>query len=93
MTAREQGDDPVRLTQLLGAQHDAVVAEQTHAAHSRACPGGPRHDRGHRGAPRKTCWRPTPGAASFPVAVRQSEEVVPVNVSTWVLPSGVTVGR
>ncbi|MFH8564124.1 hypothetical protein [Streptomyces sp. NPDC017988] len=30
MTAREQRDDPVRLTQLLGAQHDAVVAEQTH---------------------------------------------------------------
>jgi len=25
--------------------------------------------------------------------VRQNEEVVPVNVSTWVLPSGVTVGR
>jgi hypothetical protein len=25
--------------------------------------------------------------------VRENEEVVPVNVSTWVLPSGVTVGR
>jgi hypothetical protein len=25
--------------------------------------------------------------------VRQDEEVVPVNVSIWVLPSGVTVGR
>ncbi|CAM5654836.1 hypothetical protein SVIOM74S_08852 [Streptomyces violarus] len=30
VTAGEQRDDPVRLTQLLGAQHDAVVAEQTH---------------------------------------------------------------
>jgi hypothetical protein len=29
----------------------------------------------------------------FPGAVRENEEVVPVNVSTWVLPSGVTVGR
>jgi len=25
--------------------------------------------------------------------VRENEEVVPVNVSTWVLPSGVMVGR
>jgi hypothetical protein len=33
-------------------------------------------------------------AATFPAAVRGIEEVVPVNaVSTWVLPSGVTVGR
>ncbi len=42
--------------------------------------------------------KPTGGAAattaSFPEAVRENEEVVPVNaVSTWVLPSGVTVGR
>jgi urease subunit gamma len=29
----------------------------------------------------------------FSETVRQNEEVVPVNVSTWVLPSGVTVGR
>jgi hypothetical protein len=30
----------------------------------------------------------------FSSAVRENEEVVPVNaVSTWVLPSGVTVGR
>ena len=28
-----------------------------------------------------------------PDAVRENEEVVPVNVSTWVLSSGVTVGR
>lgn len=35
VTAGEEGDDPVRLAQLLGAQHDAVVAEQTHGAHSR----------------------------------------------------------
>lgn len=27
------------------------------------------------------------------VAVRETEEVVPVNLATWVLPSGVTVGR
>jgi hypothetical protein len=32
-------------------------------------------------------------AVSFPEAVPENEEVVPVNVSTWVLPSGVTVGR
>jgi len=32
--------------------------------------------------------------ASLPEAVRENEEVVPVNtVLTWVLPSGVTVGR
>ena len=43
--------------------------------------------------PRKTCWRTTATTATFPEAVRENEEVVPVNVSTWVLPSGVTVGR
>jgi hypothetical protein len=33
-------------------------------------------------------------SASLPEAVRENEEVVPVNaVSTWVLSSGVTVGR
>jgi hypothetical protein len=32
-------------------------------------------------------------AATLPEAVPENEEVVPVNVSTWVLPSGVTVGR
>ncbi|PWI44252.1 helix-turn-helix transcriptional regulator [Streptomyces sp. ICBB 8177] len=33
-------------------------------------------------------------AATLPEAVRKNEEVVPVNaVSTWVLPSGATVGR
>jgi hypothetical protein len=26
-------------------------------------------------------------------SVQQNEEVIPVNISTWVLPSGVTVGR
>ncbi|MGW5433246.1 DUF4259 domain-containing protein [Streptomyces sp. NPDC004059] len=32
--------------------------------------------------------------ATFPQAVREIDEVVPVNaVTTWVLPSGVTVGR
>ncbi|CNF14857.1 Uncharacterised protein [Mycobacterium tuberculosis] len=42
----------------------------------------------------KTRWRTTAAAASLPEAVPENEEVVPVNaVSTWVLPSGVTVGR
>ena len=31
--------------------------------------------------------------ATFPAAVRENEEVVPVNASTWALPSGVTAGR
>jgi hypothetical protein len=29
----------------------------------------------------------------YPETVRENEEVVPVNVSTWVLLFGVTVGR
>ena len=41
----------------------------------------------------KTGWRTTTTTASFSEAVQENEEVVPVNVSTWVLPSGVTVGR
>ncbi|ARF53023.1 hypothetical protein B1H19_01425 [Streptomyces gilvosporeus] len=42
----------------------------------------------------KTRWRTTATTATFPEAVRETEEVVPVNaVSTWVLPSGATVGR
>jgi len=42
----------------------------------------------------KPVWRTTATTARFPEAVRENEEVVPVNaVSTWVLPSGVTVGR
>lgn len=42
----------------------------------------------------KTGWWTTATAVTFPAAVRVIEEVVPVNaVSTWVLPSGVTVGR
>jgi urease subunit gamma len=40
-----------------------------------------------------TCWRNAASAASFPETVRENEEVVPVYVSTWVLPFGVTVGR
>lgn len=35
----------------------------------------------------------TAGPCYFPEAVRVNEEVGPVNVSTWVLPSGITVGR
>jgi hypothetical protein len=43
---------------------------------------------------RKSRWRTAATIASFPEAVRENEEVVPVNaVSTWVLPCGVTVGR
>ncbi|WP_262286851.1 hypothetical protein [Micromonospora sp. MA102] len=46
------------------------------------------------GQARKTHWRTTATTATFPEAVRENKEVVPVNaVSTWVLPSGVTVGR
>lgn len=41
----------------------------------------------------KTGGRDAVAAATFAEAVRESEEVVPVNVSTWVLSSGVTVGR
>lgn len=48
---------------------------------------------GHR-ASTETRWRSTATVANLPEAVRENEEVVPVNaVSTWVLPSGVTVGR
>jgi hypothetical protein len=31
MITGEQGDDPVRFTQLLGAQHDSLVAVQAHS--------------------------------------------------------------
>ncbi|MEU1404799.1 hypothetical protein ABZ471_20930 [Streptomyces sp. NPDC005728] len=46
-----------------------------------------------RKPPQKPVWRTTATTATFPEAVRENEEVVPVNVLTWVLPSGVTVGR
>ncbi|GGS90446.1 hypothetical protein GCM10010206_61530 [Streptomyces cinerochromogenes] len=49
---------------------------------------------GPRSPVQETVWRTTKITAKFPEAVRENEEVVPVNaVSTWVLPSGVTVGR
>ncbi|AYN30966.1 hypothetical protein DUI70_0463 [Streptomyces albus] len=54
-----------------------------------ARPGGVRPVR-HRG---KTVERTAAAAANLPEAVRENEEVVPVNVSTWVLSSGVTAGR
>jgi len=47
---------------------------------------------GH-GASAKAWWRTTATTATLSEAVRENEEVVPVNVSTWVLPSGVMVGR
>ena len=46
-----------------------------------------------RPADRKPDGTPRTAAATLPVAVRENEEVVPVNEPTWVLPSGVTVGR
>ena len=46
-----------------------------------------------RGEHRYSRWRTTATTANLPEAVQENEEVVPVNVSTWVLPSGVTVGR
>jgi hypothetical protein len=42
---------------------------------------------------RKTCWSNTATTATVPETVRENKEVVPVNVSTWVLPSGIMVGR
>ena len=47
-----------------------------------------------RGASLKTCWQSTANAANLLNAVRTNEEVEPVDaVNTWVLPSGITVGR
>lgn len=43
--------------------------------------------------PQKPVGGTTAATVMFPEAVQESEEVVPVNVSTWVLPSGVMVGR
>ncbi|MDQ0787212.1 hypothetical protein QFZ64_002709 [Streptomyces sp. B3I8] len=36
---------------------------------------------------------PTGAAVTLPMTVPNKKEVVPVNVSMWVLSSGVTVGR
>lgn len=42
----------------------------------------------------ESAWPATATTATFPEAVPENEEVVPVNaVSTWVLLPGVTVGR
>lgn len=46
-----------------------------------------------RGERRFSRWRTTVTAANLPKAGQVNEEVVPVNVSKWVLLSGVTVGR
>ena len=43
--------------------------------------------------PPQNRWRTTTTTATLPEAVRENEEVVPVNISRWVLPSGATVGR
>ncbi|QEV55167.1 hypothetical protein CP981_29130 [Streptomyces platensis] len=49
---------------------------------------------GRSAASAETRWQAAATTANFPKAVRENEEVLPVNaVSTWVLPSGVTVGR
>ncbi|QFZ19780.1 hypothetical protein EKG83_22185 [Saccharothrix syringae] len=57
-------------------------------------PGAPQGPSCHGpGTTAKTRWRTAGTAANFPEAVRETEEVVPVNLLTWVLPSGVTVGR
>jgi len=47
---------------------------------------------GH-GASAESRWRATATTANFPSAVRETEEVVPVDQSTWVLPAGTAVGR
>lgn len=52
------------------------------------------HSAPWRPDPPKSRWRGAGTAATFLKAVPENEEVVPVNaVSTWVLLSGVTVGR
>ncbi|TQF06058.1 hypothetical protein E6W39_32380 [Kitasatospora acidiphila] len=51
-------------------------------------------DAGTLQTPRKPVGEPRRPPATFLEAVQETEEVVPVNaVSTWVLPSGATVGR
>ena len=55
---------------------------------------GPRRaGRGRQPLNAKPGWRATVAAATLAAAVRATEEVVPVNMLTWVLPCGVTVGR
>ncbi|MCU1615394.1 MAG: hypothetical protein JWO98_2934 [Frankiales bacterium] len=47
-----------------------------------------------QGEQRESRWRTQDDHGySLPEAGRENEEVVPVNVSTWVLLFGVTVGR
>ena len=62
---------------------------------SRWSAAGRRQDGGGKPATaRKTRWPAPAAAVSLPEAVPENAEVVPVNAaSTWVLPSGVTVGR
>lgn len=68
-----------------------------HQRHDLFCLGGVNMARflspGRRSL-RETWWRTAAITATFPAAVPENEEVVPVNaLSTWVLPSGNTVGR
>ncbi|MDH6191502.1 hypothetical protein M2168_004534 [Streptomyces sp. CZ24] len=74
VAAGEEGDDPVRLTQLLGAQHDAVVAEQTHGPHcpARPGPGGPGSQEGVRAAVRRSVTSSRGRVRAAPMVVRTS---------------------
>jgi len=70
-----------------------AVSGQGRARRLAVPPALPGFDMGTREPP-QILWRTTATTASLPEAVRENEEVVPVNaVSTWVLSSGVTVGR
>jgi hypothetical protein len=74
--------------------HGFRTSTVTTTARSSTHCGPPHHEGRHvTGQAARTRWRTTATTATFPAAVRETEEVVPVNVSTWVLPSGVTVGR
>jgi hypothetical protein len=64
------------------------------------CPGygrapgrGPGRGPSRKVNPTKTGLADHGDRCYLPEAVRETEEVIPVNVSTWVLPSGATVGR
>ncbi|RJQ71532.1 hypothetical protein D5S17_27405 [Pseudonocardiaceae bacterium YIM PH 21723] len=64
--------------------------QQAHASHRSL---GPRQSRQRHPLAGKTVSAARRALLAFGHAVQQTEEVVPVNLSTWVLSSGVTVGR